>query len=72
MNEYDRMIVNVNKIPDLSKHDIYKVTSFDELIDVRDNLKIPISYVKISKEKSCFYVKDKEILYIYYLKSIDL
>lgn len=72
LNEYDRMIVNVNKIPELSKHDVYKVSSFDELIDVRDNLKIPISYIKISKEKSCFYVKDNNIVYIYYLKSIDL
>lgn len=72
LNEYDRMIVSVNRMPDLSKHDVYKVTSFDELIDARDNLKIPIAYVKISKEKSCFYVKDENIIYIYYLKSIDL
>lgn len=72
LNEYDRMIVNVNRMPDLSDHDVYKVAAFTELIDVRDNLKIPISFVKISEEKSCFYIKDSKIIYIYYLKSVDL
>lgn len=72
LNEYDRMIVSVNRLPELSKHDVYKVASFDELVDARDNLKIPIAYVKISKEKSCFYVKSDNLIYVYYLKSADL
>lgn len=72
LNDYDRTIVETNRIPDLKEHDVYKITKFQELLDVRDNLKIPIMYVKINSEKCCFYVKDGKVLYIYYVKSVDL
>ena len=44
-----------------------------ELLDVRDNLKMPIIYVNIVKhQKGLFYIKNDNDIYMITIKNIDL
>lgn len=70
---YDRIIVSVKTMPNFEKHNIIKVTSFQELVDVRDNLKLPINYFIITNhQKSEFFVIDNKNIYLYVVKAVDL
>ena len=70
---YDRVIVNVKTAPDLDKYNVIKVESFEELIDVRDNIKEPIKYLVIQEhQKSEFFITNHIDLYLYVIKEVDL
>ena len=50
-----------------------KISKFEELLDVRDNLKLPIMYYVVTKHtKCCFYIKHNDDLYLLTIKSVDL
>ena len=50
-----------------------KIDSFEELLDVRDNLHLPIMYYDVIKhQKAIFYILHDSNIYIYTLKEIDL
>lgn len=70
--DYDRTIVEADVMPNLKEYEIVKTKKFSELLDVRDNLKVPIVYVPIHKQKCCFYIKHFKTLYVHYVKAIDL
>jgi len=73
LNDYDRLIVENSTGPDLIKNNIIKITKFEELLDVRDNLKLPIMYYVITKHnKCCFYIKHDGDLYLLIIKAVDL
>ena len=70
---YDRIIVNVKTAPILDNYNVIKVESFQELIDVRDNVKSPINYHVITKhQKSEFFIMTNNTLYLYVVKSVDI
>lgn len=70
---YDRVIVNVNSVVDLDKYDIINVADFQELVDVRDNVKEPINYYVIEEHESClFYIVHNCDVYLYSLSLSDL
>ena len=71
--EYDRLIIETHSEPDLEKKKIIKVKKFEELLDVRDNLKKPIIYYSIVKHhKAYFFVEHYTNCYLYILKSSDI
>jgi len=73
INEYDRLIVENFTGPDLTKNNIIKIKDFIELLDVRDNLKLPIMYYTVSKHQKCyFYIKHNEDIYLMTIKASDL
>ena len=73
LKEYDRLIVETLTAPDLTEVNIIKVKSFEELLDVRDNLKKPVMYYVITPHhKCCFYSKHDNDVYIKTIKAIDL
>ena len=52
---------------------LYIISKFEELLDVRDNLKLPIMYYVVTKHtKCCFYIKHNDDLYLLTIKSVDL
>lgn len=70
---YDRLIVNVKIAPNLENYNIIKVESFEELIDMRDNVKEPIRYFVITEHQKCeFFITNHNDLYLYVVKSVDL
>lgn len=74
LREYDRVIVNSRKDINVNKKtDVIDVNSFNELLDVRDNLEKPIIFHEIHKGlKSVFMVKTSNETYRYILKLADL
>ncbi len=72
LKEYDRVIVNSRKMIDINGA-VVDVDSFNELLDVRDNIEKPIIFHEIHKrEKSIFIVKTENETYRYTLKLVDL
>ena len=70
LKEYDRLIVVTKTLVDFRKYNIIKVPAFDELLDVRDNLKVPINYYCYVKHyKGIFYIKTDEDIYALFLSS---
>ena len=70
LKEYDRLIVNTKTAPDLKNKKIIEIDSFSELLDVRDNLKLPIKYFIIEEHQKCnFYISHNEELYLYVISS---
>ena len=73
LREYDRLIVITGTIPDFYKFNVFKVHTFNELLDVRDNTKKPIIYYNVTGYKKCyFYVKDDNDLYLLTLTATDI
>lgn len=73
LTEYDRLIVNTCTAPNLKDCTIVKVLNFQELLDVRDNLKLPIKYYVVQKHHKCnFYITHDNELYLLVLKDVDL
>ena len=70
LKEYDRLIVETSNLLDLKKYNVIKVKEFTELLDVRDNLKIPIIYYCCVKHlEGLFYVKSGNDIYALFLSS---
>ena len=73
LNEYDRLIVESTTEPDIKHSNIIKLPNFRELLDVRDNLKLPIMYYVVVKyHKSYFYIKNNNDIYLLINKAADL
>ena len=72
LREYDRLIVETTTLFDENSN-IIKINDFNELLDVRDNLKLPIMYFNVSKgKKSYFYIKNNDDIYLYELNILKL
>lgn len=73
LKDYDRLIIEINTDMDFSKYNVIEVNKFNELLDVRDNIKMPINYYNITEhEKGVFFIKNNDDVYLLTLKNIDL
>ena len=73
LREYDRLIVNTTTSPNLFKGKVIDVNSFQELLDVRDNLSIPIMYYVLEEHKKCvFYLNHDKEIFILKVNESDL
>lgn len=65
LKEYDRLIVETTTPPIVKRKNLIEVGEFNELLDVRDNLNLPIKYYIVSKHKeSYFYIDHEDEVYI--------
>lgn len=70
---YDRIIGVTKTGLDFDKYNIIEMETFDELLDIRDNLKMPIMYYNITKHQKCyFYLKNEQDVYLFKLKAVDM
>lgn len=73
LSEYDRLIVETQTAPVLDKYTVIKINKFQELLDVRDNLKLPIMYyVLVKHQKGYFFIRHNDELYLFIVKAVDL
>ena len=73
LREYDRLIAETKHLPDFSKYNLIEIANFEELLDVRDNLKTPIMYYIVTKHvKSYFYIINDKNLYLVTIKAVNL
>lgn len=73
LTEYDRLISNTLTQPNTDGIEIINIESFQELVDIRDNLSLPIMYYSITKHHKCwFYISHNNKMYLYVVKAVDL
>ena len=73
LKTYDRLIVETKTEINMADCNIINVKDFDELLDVRDNLKNPIMYYNtIKHQKGMFYIKENNDVYLVTVKDVDL
>lgn len=74
LREYDRMIVEISNAPDLEDTEkVIRISEFKELLDVRDNLKLPIMYYeRIRNREALFFINDNEHIYLYVVKNKEV
>ena len=73
LREYDRLIVETSTLPKFDNYYITKVNTFGELIDVRDNLRLPIMYYEVAKHQKChLYITNNKNLYLLTIKAVDM
>ena len=73
MKQYDRLIVEHLTYPNFNKYNLIQIKDFDELLDMRDNLKTPILYFNaIKHEESYFYIQNYDDLYLLTIKDKEL
>lgn len=66
LREYDRLIVDTSTKPNVNDYNVLNIKSFSELVDVRDNLRLPIMYYNDKKrEKAKFYILQDNNLYLF-------
>lgn len=68
LKKYEKQIVTLKSVPDLSKMDVLFVSDFKDLVDVSYNLDQVINYTEVVKNKaSVFVVFNKQVAYVYKL-----
>ncbi|MDD6879317.1 MAG: DUF5305 family protein [bacterium] len=73
LRQYDRLIVNVNTMPNLKKSNTIEVDSFNELLDAKDSIHNAIFYYEeIPHQKCYFYINNDNSIIVYTLKKSDL
>lgn len=65
LKEYDRLIAETSTLLSFEGKEIISIMKFSELLDIHDNLQLPIIYYEVSKHKECyFYVSHDNLVYI--------
>lgn len=73
LKEYDRLIAETATMISLEGKDIIKLGKFTELLDIHDNLQLPIMYYQVTAhQKSYFYITHDKTVYLMSIKAIDL
>lgn len=73
INTYDSIIVNVQELPKLDKLSVVNVTSFEELVDAQNEVRLPINYVEDKRRKCAkFVLVRNNLAWVYTLKEKDL
>lgn len=65
LKEYDRLIAESSTLLSFDEKEIISITKFSELLDIHDNLQLPIMYYEVSKHKECyFYISHENMVYL--------
>lgn len=73
LKEYDRLVAESNTMISLENKEIIKINNFNELLDIHDNLSLPIMYYQVTKHQKCyFYIYHDNTVYLNTVKACDL
>lgn len=65
LSTYDSIIVNSDNINNLSKYNVIKVNSFEELLDAHSEVRMPINYVELKDNYSIFVLINNDVAWVY-------
>ena len=73
LKQYDRLIVETDTVIDISSYEVIETKTFNELLDVRDNLEKPILHKELEKDKKSLFmvIADNDVVYKYILEEED-
>ena len=73
LKEYDRLIAETTTLLSFDDKEIVSVNKFSELIDIHDNLQLPIMYYELVKHKqSYFYISHDNVIYLLKVESNNI
>ena len=65
LKEYDRLIAESSSLMSFDNKEIITISKFSELLDIHDNLLLPIMYYEVKKhELSYFYISHENTIYL--------
>lgn len=69
MKNYSDIIAEADNVPDLDNYDVININNFDDLVDIEEELRIPILCIEIKADiESWFIILHDEAAYRYVLK----
>ncbi len=72
LREYDRLIAETGTLLSFENKQIITINKFTELLDIHDNLQLPIMYYVIAKHQKCyFYIAHNETIYLLTINADD-
>ena len=70
LDSYDSIIATVNTIPSFDESKRISLSTFNELLDVYNEVRMPINYYQNTKDlKSTFFIINDDVVWIYVLKN---
>ncbi len=73
LKEYDRLIAESSTLVSLEDKQVIDIGKFTELLDIHDNLQIPIMYYEVKEhEKSYFYIAHDKLIYLFEVNANDM
>ena len=73
LKEYDRLIAESSTLLSLDEKEIITITKFSELLDIHDNLQLPIMYYEVEKHEKCyFYINHEKTIYMLEINTNNL
>ena len=67
LKTYDSILVHIDKIPDFKDKNVMEIETFEELMNVQEEVKKPIFY-KVNDKTSAFILIDNNVACSYFLK----
>ena len=65
LKEYDRLIAESSSLLSFEGKEIININKFTELLDIHDNLQLPIMYYEEKEhEQSYFYISHDNVIYL--------
>ena len=65
LKEYDRLIAESSTLMSFENKEIIDISKFTELLDIHDNLQLPIMYYEVEEHKlSYFYISHENTIYL--------
>ena len=65
LKEYDRLIAESETLMSFDNKEIININKFTELLDIHDNLQLPIMYYEVVEHKKCyFYISHENVIYL--------
>ena len=65
LKEYDRLIAESSTLLTFDDKEIVDISKFPELLDIHDNLQLPIMYYEVKEHEECyFYIAHEKVVYL--------
>ncbi len=72
LKEYDRLIAESQSLMSFDNKQIIHINKFTELLDIHDNLQLPIMYYTVEAHQQCyFYIHHQDVIYLFQIVADD-